>query len=405
MAGAGAAKEHTFQWEGTDRRGARVKGVVQGASETMVRMQLRRQGVNPIRVRRNLELFSGRHRITTAEVAIFSRQLATMMSAGVALVQSLDIVGRGHDNPAMSELVLGIKTQIESGRSLSEALARYPLHFDELFRHLVDAGERSGTLETLLEKIALYKEKTERIKRRVRKALVYPTAVLLVALIVTGVMLYFVVPQFQSLFEGFGADLPAFTRMVVSLSEFVRESWWVLLTGIAGSVFLFVHVRRRSPALRRALDRFGLKVPVIGGILYKSAVARFSRTLSTLFAAGVPLVEALESVARAAGNVVFEESIDTIRSQVASGQSLQLAMQQGDLFPPMAVQMVAIGEESGTLDQMCAKVAEFYEDEVDTQVDALTSLLEPLIMVILGVLVGGLVVAMYLPIFRLGQAI
>lgn len=405
MAGAGTAKEYTFQWEGTDRRGARVKGVVQGPSETMVRMQLRRQGVNPIRVRRNLELFKGRGKVSSAEIAIFSRQLATMMSAGVALVQSLDIVGRGHDNPAMSELVLGIKTSIESGRSLSEALARYPLHFDDLFRHLVDAGERSGTLETLLEKIALYKEKTERIKRKVKKALVYPMAVLLVAFIVTGVMLYFVVPQFQSLFEGFGADLPAFTRMVVSLSEFVRESWWLLLIGIGGSVFMFLHFRRRSTALRRALDRFGLKVPVIGSILYKSAVARFARTLSTLFAAGVPLVEALESVAKAAGNVVFEESIDSVRSQVASGQSLQLAMQQDDLFPPMAVQMVAIGEESGTLDHMCAKVAEFYEEEVDAQVDALTSLLEPMIMVILGVLVGGLVVAMYLPIFKLGQAI
>nr|WP_293246293.1 type II secretion system F family protein [Panacagrimonas sp.] len=368
-------------------------------------MNLRRQGVNPIRVRRNIELFKTKKSIKSADIAIFSRQLATMMAAGVPMVQSLEIVGRGHDNPSMSELILGIKTNIESGRSLAESLAQYPLYFDDLFVHLVDAGERSGTLETLLDKIATYKEKTEKIKKKVKKALVYPSAVLVVAFIVTGIMLYFVVPQFQALFEGFGADLPAFTKMVVALSDFVREYWWLMILIVGGTFFAFFFFKKRSLKMRRALDRIGLKFPVVGEILYKSAVARFARTLSTMFAAGVPLVEALVSVAKASGNIVFEDAINVMRDQVAAGQQLQLAMQQSNLFPNMAVQMVAIGEESGSLDQMCAKVAEFYEEEVDNLVEALTSLLEPMIMSVLGVLVGGLVVAMYLPIFKLGQAI
>ncbi|TDU28411.1 type II secretion system protein F (GspF) [Panacagrimonas perspica] len=398
-------KEHEFQWEGTDRKGARVKGVTQGPNENAVRMQLRRQGVNPIRVRKNIVLFKTKRKITSGDISIFSRQLATMMAAGVPLVQSLEIVGRGHENPSMSELILGVKTNIESGRSLAESLAQYPLHFDDLFIHLVDAGERSGTLETLLDKIATYKEKTEKIKKKVKKALIYPSAVVCVAFIVTGIMLYFVVPQFQSLFEGFGADLPAFTMMVVHLSHFVRDFWWLMFAVIGGSVFAFIYFKKRSLKMRRAIDRIGLKFPVVGDILYKSAVARFARTLSTMFAAGVPLVEALTSVAKASGNIVFEDAINVMKEQVASGQQLQLAMQQSNIFPNMAVQMVAIGEESGSLDQMCAKVADFYEDEVDNLVDALTSLLEPMIMAVLGVLVGGLVVAMYLPIFKLGQAI
>lgn len=398
-------KEHEFQWEGTDRKGARVKGVTQGPNENAVRMQLRRQGVNPIRVRKNIVLFKTKRKITSGDIAIFSRQLATMMAAGVPLVQSLEIVGRGHENPSMSELILGVKTNIESGRSLAESLAQYPLHFDDLFVHLVDAGERSGTLETLLDKIATYKEKTEKIKKKVKKALIYPSAVICVAFIVTGIMLYFVVPQFQALFEGFGADLPAFTQMVVHLSHFVRDYWWLMFGIIGGAIFAFIFFKKRSLKFRRALDRIGLKFPVVGDILYKSAVARFARTLSTMFAAGVPLVEALTSVAKASGNIVFEDAINVMREQVASGQQLQLAMQQSNLFPNMAVQMVAIGEESGSLDQMCGKVADFYEDEVDALVDALTSLLEPMIMAVLGVLVGGLVVAMYLPIFKLGQAI
>lgn len=402
---AAVVKEYNFQWEGTDRKGTRVKGVTQGPNENAVRMTLRRQGVNPIRVRKNIELFKSKRKITSADIAIFSRQLATMMAAGVPMVQALEIVGRGHENPSVGELILGVKTNIESGRSLAESLAQYPLYFDDLFVHLVDAGERSGTLETLLDKIATYKEKTEKIKKKVKKALVYPTAVICVAFIVTGIMLYFVVPQFQALFEGFGADLPAFTQMVVGLSHFVRDYWWMIGMIIGGSVFAFVFFKKRSLKFRRALDRIGLKFPVVGDILYKSAVARFARTLSTMFAAGVPLVEALSSVAKASGNIVFEDAINIMREQVSSGQQLQLAMQQANIFPNMAVQMVAIGEESGSLDQMCGKVADFYEDEVDNLVDALTSLLEPMIMAVLGVLVGGLVVAMYLPIFKLGTAI
>ncbi len=405
MAQAAVVKEHNFQWEGTDRKGTRVKGVTQGPNENAVRMSLRRQGVNPIRVRKNIELFKTKRKITGADISIFARQLAVMMAAGVPLVQSLEIVGRGHENPSMSELILGVKTSIESGRSLAESLAQYPLQFDDLFVHLVDAGERSGTLETLLDKIATYKEKTEKIKKKVKKALIYPSAVLVVAFIVTGIMLYFVVPQFQSLFEGFGADLPAFTQMVVGLSHFVRDYWWLMGMVVGGTIFAFIFFKKRSLKFRRALDRIGLKFPVIGDILYKSAVARFARTLSTMFAAGVPLVEALSSVAKASGNIVFEDATIVMREQVSSGQQLQLAMQQSNIFPNMAVQMVAIGEESGSLDQMCAKVADFYEDEVDNLVDALTSLLEPMIMAVLGVLVGGLVVAMYLPIFKLGQAI
>ncbi len=398
-------KEHTFIWEGVDRKGARIKGESVGPSESMIKTQLRKQGINPLRVNRKLQLFSSKRKITSQDIAIFSRQMATMMSAGVPLVQALEIVGRGHENPSMGEMILGIKTHVEGGNSFAESLAKFPLYFDDLFVNLVDAGERAGALETLLDKIATYKEKTEAIKKKVKKALTYPTAVMVVAVVVTGILLYFVVPQFKSLFEGFGADLPAFTQFVVGLSEFVQEWWWLILLWIGGSIAAFIFVKKRSAPFRRFLDRISLKIPVIGEILYKSAVARFARTLSTMFAAGVPLVEALESVAKAAGNIVFQDAIMTMKDQVSTGQQLQLTMQQTGLFPPMAVQMVAIGEESGALDEMCSKVADFYEAEVDNLVDTLSSLLEPMIMSILGVLVGGLVVAMYLPIFKLGQAI
>lgn len=398
-------KEHTFLWEGMDRKGARVKGESRGASESLIKTQLRKQGINPLRVRKKLQLFSSKKKIKAGDIAIFSRQMATMMSAGVPLVQSLELISRGNQNPAMAEMVLGIKTHIEAGNSFSEALAKYPLQFDDLFVNLVDAGERSGALETLLDKIAVYKEKTEAIKKKVKKAMTYPSAVLVVAFIVTGILLYFVVPQFEDLFKGFGADLPAFTVMVIGMSRFIQDQWALLLGIIAGSIYAFGYSYKRSLKLRRFMDRALLKVPVVGNILYKSAVARFARTLSTMFAAGVPLVEALDSVARAAGNIVFHDAIMAMKEQVSTGQQLQLTMQQSGLFPPMATQMVAIGEESGSLDEMCAKVAEFYEAEVDNLVDSLSSLLEPMIMAILGVLVGGLVVAMYLPIFQLGQVV
>jgi len=401
-----AVKEYTFTWEGTDRKGQRVKGQSMGPNEAMIRLQLRKQGVNPLKVRKQSNLFGERkQKITTGDIAIFSRQMATMMTSGVPLVQALEIVGRGHENKSMSEMILGIKAHIEGGASFSEALAKYPLYFDDLFVNLVDAGEKSGALETLLDKVATYKEKTEAIKKKVKKALTYPTAVLVVAFIVTAILLVFVVPQFESLFKGFGADLPAFTMMVVGLSRWMQANWWMLVIFIGGSAFGLVALHKRSANFRRLMDRTLLRVPVIGDILYKSAVARFARTLSTMFAAGVPLVDAMDSVAKAAGNIVFTEAIQVMREQVSTGQQLQLTMQQSGMFPNMAVQMVAIGEESGALDQMCAKVADFYEAEVDNLVDTLSSLMEPMIMSVLGVLVGGLVVAMYLPIFKLGSAI
>jgi type IV pilus assembly protein PilC len=305
----------------------------------------------------------------------------------------------------MSELVLGIKTHIEGGSSFSESLGKFPLYFDDLFVNLVEAGEKSGALENLLDKIATYKEKTEALKKKVKKALTYPTAVVAIAFVVTGILLYFVVPQFESLFKGFGADLPAFTQMVVNMSRWLQSDWYKLLFFIIAFFTTFFFVKKRSPAFRRFLDRVALKIPVVGDILYKSAVARFARTLATMFAAGVPLVEAMESVAKAAGNIIFTEAILTMRDQVATGQQLQLTMAQSGIFPNMAVQMIAIGEESGALDAMCSKVADFYEAEVDSLVDSLSSLLEPLIMAVLGVLVGGLVVAMYLPIFKMGAVV
>jgi len=404
-----ATEKQTFFWIGTDRSGARVKGQTDGPNDAMVKVALRKQGINPIRVRKQTKLFGlggkRKKKIKAGDIAIFSRQLATMLAAGVPLVQSLDIITKGADNPSLAELIATIRNDIESGITLAEALARHPRHFDDLFVNLVDAGEKSGALEALLDKIATYKEKTEEIKAKVRKALFYPSAVIIVAIIVMGILLYFVVPQFQSLFQGFGADLPAFTLLVIGLSEFVQSWWWAIMGAIGLISYGLFQARLRSRAFRRSNDRIALKLPVIGDILYKAAVARFARTLATMFAAGVPLVEAMDSVARAAGNIVFEEAILQMRDQVSSGVQLQLAMNNTGLFPSMAQQMVAIGEESGALDAMCSRVADFYEAEVDNQVDSLSSLLEPMIMAIIGVLVGGLVIAMYLPIFKLGSVV
>jgi type IV pilus assembly protein PilC len=328
-----------------------------------------------------------------------------MMSAGVPLVQSFEIIGRGHENPSMQELILAIKADVESGSSLSSSLAKHPLYFDELVCNLVNAGEQAGILETLLDKIAIYKEKTEALKSKIKKAMFYPTAVIIVALIVTSILLIFVVPQFQDLFEGFGAELPAFTQMVVNLSEWMQANWWIALSLIAGTGYGFMEAKKRSPKFAHTLDRLVLKLPIVGPILTTAIIARYARTLSTMFAAGVPLVEAMESVAGAAGNQVYTEAILQMRDNVATGQQLQLAMTQTGLFPNMVNQMVAIGEESGSLDAMLSKVADFYEQEVDDAVDGLSSLIEPLIMAILGVLVGGLIVAMYLPIFKMGSVI
>ena len=402
---ATATKEIPFTWEGVDRRGQRVKGKSLATSEAEVRADLRRQGVVPNRIRKQTSLFSGSKQITTADIAIFSRQLATMMASGIPLVQAFEIVGNGHENESMQKLILQIKADVEGGSSLHEALAKHPLHFDDLFVNLVEAGEQAGALETLLDKIATYKEKTEAIKKKIKKALTYPMAVLVVAIIVTIILLIFVIPAFEDLFQGFGADLPAFTRMVVDLSLFVRTKGWVILVGAVAAGAAFMYFKKRSKKMREVLDRLILKMPVIGGIMEKSAIARYARTLSTMFAAGVPLVEALESVAGATGNIVYENAVMEMRDEVSTGQRLQQSMENTDLFPNMVIQMIAVGEESGQLDEMSAKVADFYEEDVDNAVDNMSSLIEPLIMGILGVLVGGLVIAMYLPIFKMGSVV
>jgi type IV pilus assembly protein PilC len=405
MAQTAAIRQAPFNWEGTDRAGKKVKGKIVATNEAAVRTELRRQGVIATRVRKQSTLFRQQGRVTAADIAIFSRQMATMMSAGIPLVQSFDIIGAGHENPAMQKLILTIKADIEGGTSLAKALAKHPLHFDDLFVNLVTAGEQAGALETLLDKIATYKEKTEAIKKKVKKALFYPTAVVVVAIIVTAILMIYVIPEFENLFQGFGADLPAFTRFVIDISNFVQQQGWILLLGAVGIGFGFFYAKKRSRAVQHFVDRVILKVPIIGPILNKSAIARYARTLSTTFAAGVPLVEALESVAGATGNIVYETAVLRMRDEVATGQRLQRAMENTELFPNMVNQMVAVGEESGSLDAMTAKVADFYEEEVDNAVDSMSSLLEPLIMAILGVLVGGLVIAMYLPIFKMGQVV
>ncbi len=405
MPTAVAAKDTPFTWEGKDKKGNKIRGRILAVSENDVRADLRRQNIVPTKIRKQRTLFSSGGKVSPQDIAIFSRQLATMLAAGIPLVQAFEIVGVGHEKPAMQKLILDIKLNIEGGSSLHESLAKHPLYFDDLYINLVEAGEQAGALESLLDKVATYKEKTEALKKKIKKALFYPAAVLAVAVIVTLILLLFVIPQFEALFKGFGADLPAFTRMVIDLSRFVQnEGWWVGLI-VGGGIFTFAYFHKRSRALRQFIDRTMLKLPIIGPILVKAAIARYARTLSTMFSAGVPLVEAMESVAGATGNIVYEMAVMRMRDEVATGQRLQRAMENTGLFPNMVVQMIAVGEESGSLDAMAAKVADFYELEVDTAVDGLSSLLEPLIMAILGVLVGGLVIAMYLPIFKLGAVI
>jgi type IV pilus assembly protein PilC len=405
MAQAASAQQLPFVWEGTDKKGKRVKGKMLAVSEAAVKADLRRQGVLAKRVRKEVQLFKSGKKIVSEDIALFARQLATMLQAGIPMVQCFDIIGNGHDKPSMQKLVLAIKADVEAGTSLHEALGKHPLYFDDLFVNLVEAGEHAGALETLLDKVATYKEKTEALKKKIKKALFYPAAVLAVAVIVTIILLIFVIPQFESLFKGFGADLPAFTQMVIDLSRFVQaQGWWMALIAGAGG-YTFFYFKKRSRPMRQFLDRMLLKAPVIGPIMVKAAIARYARTLSTMFAAGVPLVEALTSVAGATGNIVYEDATLRIRDEVSTGQRLQRSMESTGLFPNMVIQMIAVGEESGSLDQMASKVADFYEADVDAAVDGMSSLLEPLIMAVLGVLVGGLVVAMYLPIFKLGAAV
>lgn len=400
-------EKKNFIWEGKDRSGKVVKGEMSALSTALVKTQLRSQGVNPTKVvQERTPLLGGKGKpIKPMDVAIFTRQLATMMKAGVPLVQSFDIVADGLQNANMKDLVLKIKSEVEGGSSFAHAISQHPLYFDELFCNLVDSGEQSGALETMLDRIATYKEKTEALKSKIKKAMNYPIAVVSIAIIVTAVLLVKVVPQFEIVFGNFGAELPAFTQMVIGMSEFMQEWWLIILAGAGGTGFGLSQLFKRSKSAQDTLDRGLLKAPIVGNILYESAVARYCRTLSTTFAAGVPLVEALDSVAGATGNVVFKNAVMGIKEDVSSGVQLNTSMKQTGLFPAMCLQMVAIGEESGALDEMLDKVATHFEAEVDNAVDGLTSLMEPIIMVILGVLVGGLIVAMYLPIFQLGKTV
>ena len=396
-----------FLWQGTNKQGRRVKGEMAGENINMVRLDLRKQGITPIKVRKKpKDLFAARKPpIKPADIAVFSRMLATMMSSGVPLMQSMQIIGEGHENASMQQMILAIKSDVESGTSLTESLAKYPLHFDDLYISLIQAGEASGTLETLLHEIANYQEKTEALKAKIKKALVYPTAIIVVAFIVTAILMIFVIPQFQSLFTNFGADLPGLTVLVIHISGIFRDYWWLIFGSIIGTVVGFTALKKRSRKLQHFLDRMLLKIPVVGEVLNKGAIARFARTFSTMFRAGVPMVEAMTSVAGATGNIVYSEATLAMRDDVSTGTQLNKAMLDTELFPSMVVQMVAIGEESGSLDAMLGKVADFYEREVDDAVDNLTALMEPMIMAFLGVVIGTLVIAMYLPIFKLGAAI
>jgi len=395
-----------FVYNGTNRRGEKVKGETTSRNIEIAKAQLRKQGITVKNIKKKPKpLFQMKKAIKAIDIAIFVRQLATMMKAGVPLVQSFEIVADSLDNPTMKELVLQLKADIESGTNFETALRRHPRYFDDLFCSLVGAGEQSGALETMLERVATYKEKSELLKAKIKKAMKYPIAVIVVAIIVTAILLIKVVPVFSDLFSSFGAELPAFTQMVINMSEWMQKYWFILIILIAAAVIGFSEGKKRSKKFRDFLDRLTLKLPIFGNIAYQAVIARFSRTLSTTFAAGVPLIDALDSTAGATNNVVFYNATQKIKGDVATGQQLQFSMRSTNLFPSMAIQMVGIGEESGSLEEMLDKVATYYENEVDNAVDGLTSLMEPMIMAILGVLVGGLVIAMYLPIFQMGSVV
>jgi len=396
-----------FAYEGTDRSGKKTKGEITSSNANIAKAELRKQGINATKVTKKggFNLAQMGAKITPGDIALFTRQLATMMKAGVPLVQSFEIVADGMDNPPMKDLILKIRDEVSSGNSFAHAVKTQPEHFDELFCNLVDAGEQSGALETMLDRLATYKEKTEALKAKIKSAMNYPIAVLVVAGVVSGILLVKVVPQFEEIFAGFGADLPEFTQMVVDMSRWMQEWWFIILFVIGALYFSYKEMYKRSQAVRDGQERLALKLPVIGDILDKSFVARFARTLSTTFAAGVPLVDALDSVSGAAGNIVYQEAINRIKDDVSSGIQLNTSMKSQDIFPNMVIQMVAIGEESGALDGMLDKAATYYEEMVDNAVEGLTSLMEPMIMAFLGVVIGGLIIAMYLPIFSMGDAI
>ena len=396
-------KEGIFTWEGKDRTGKIVKGEMRAAGEAVVGSTLRRQGIVVTKIKQRS--FSSRKKIKEKDIALFTRQMSTMMKAGVPLLQSFDIIARGHANPSVSKLVNDIRADVETGTSLNQAFRKFPLYFDPLFCNLVAAGEQAGILEDLLERLALYKEKTLAIKGKIKSAMFYPLAIIAVAFIVTSVIMIWVVPAFKDVFKSFGADLPTPTLMVIALSDFFVKYWYLIFGGLFGGLYFFFQAWRRSPNVQRSMDRLLLKVPIFGEVIRKATIARWTRTLSTMFGAGVPLVESLDSVGGASGNVVYLDATKRIQTEVSTGTSLTVAMQNADVFPNMVTQMVSIGEESGSLDAMLSKVADFYEAEVDDAVASLSSLMEPLIMVFLGVLIGGLVIAMYLPIFKLGSVV
>lgn len=401
-----APKTSTFTWEGTNKQGAKIKGEIGGQNTALVKAQLRKQGINPIKVRKKAaSLFSAGKKITPLDIALFTRQMATMMKAGVPLLQAFDIIAEGFENPNMRKLVDDLKQDVAAGNSFASSLRKQPRHFDDLYCNLVDSGEQSGALETLLDRVATYKEKTEAMKAKIKKAMTYPISVVVIAVVVTTILLIKVVPAFKEVFSSFGAELPAFTQFVVGLSEGLQKWWFVFVIVLVGTAYILKEANYRSEKFRNWKDRALIKTPIIGDILYKSAIARFARTLATTFAAGVPLVESLDSVAGAVGNVVFRNAVNKVKQDVSSGVQLNFAMRTTNVFPSLAVQMTAIGEESGALDMMLDKVATFYEDEVDNKVDNLATLMEPMIMAVLGVLVGGLIIAMYLPIFQLGQIV
>ena len=396
-------KEIVFEWEGKDKNGKVVRGEMRAGGEAMVSASMRRQGILVTKVKKRR--LSGGRSIKQKDIAIFTRQLATMMKAGVPLIQSFDIVGRGSTNPRMTRMLTDIRSDVETGTSLSSAFRKHPLYFDSLYCNLVEAGEAGGILEQLLERLAVYQEKTMAIKNKIRSALIYPVAVLVVAFVVVAVIMIFVIPAFKDVFKSFGADLPAPTLVVIAMSEFFVKYWYLIFGILGGGVYVFFESWKRSPRMQKVMDRMLLRAPVFGDLVMKSSVARWTRTLSTMFAAGVPLVEALDSVGGASGNAVYAEATEQIQKDVSTGSALTTSMQTTGVFPVMVIQMCAIGEESGSLDQMLGKAAEFFEDEVDEAVKGLSSLLEPFIIVILGTLIGGIVVAMYLPIFKLGSVV
>ncbi len=400
---ARTVKESAFLWEGKNKDGKTVRGEMRAASETVVQTVLRRQGILNAKIK--IVRFKTGGKVTEKDIALFTRQLATMMRSGVPLLQAFDIVGRGHANPAVGKLLLDIKADIETGSSLSQAFRKYPLQFDALYCNLVSAGEQAGILDSLLERLATYKEKILAIKSKIKSAMFYPVAVLIVALIITAVIMIFVIPAFKEVFKSFGADLPAPTLIVISMSDFFVAYWWAILAIFGGSFYAFFESWRRSEKVQIIMDRLLLRAPIFGEIIRKSVIARWTRTLSTMFAAGVPLVESLDSVGGAAGNYVYKLATRQIQSEVSTGTSLTSAMQNADIFPNMVTQMVSIGEESGALDSMLAKVADFFEQEVDDSVEAMSSLMEPIIMVVLGTLIGGMVIAMYLPLFKIGAVV